>query len=236
MDMRGAATERSADSGGLAAGRGARGPEGQPVAGTPADGTPAGAGAPSAPGEDDAALVARMSAGDERALGALYDRWSSAAYSLAVHVVRDPGEAEDVVEDTFWQAWRQAARYEPTRGGVSTWLMTIARSRALDRLRALRRSREEVVPLSPAAEAVAADAATPAAAAELSERATLVAAALQELPREQREALELAYYGGLSQTEIAERTGQPLGTVKTRMRLAMQKLRGRLMVLGGSGA
>jgi len=184
----------------------------------------------------DAELVRRMSEGDERALGALYDRWVNVVHSIVLHVVGDAGEAEDVVEDVFWQAWRQAARYEPARAGVSTWLLTIARTRALDRLRALRRQREETVPLSPAADGVASGANTPAGVAELSERAALVSAALRELPSEQREALELAYYGGLSQTEIAERTGQPLGTVKTRIRLAMQKLRGRLTMLDGAGA
>jgi RNA polymerase sigma-70 factor (ECF subfamily) len=220
--MHGAATERAAGADPASAG----GAGDASVAAPPSAGASA----------DDAALVGRMSAGDERALGALYDRWSPVVYSLVLHILRDASEAEDAVEDTFWQAWRQAARYEPARGGVSTWLLTIARSRALDRLRSLRRAREEVVPLTPAAEGVSTDAVSPATAAELSERASHVTAALQELPREQREALELAYYGGLSQTEIAERTGQPLGTVKTRMRLAMQKLRGRLMVLGGSGA
>jgi RNA polymerase sigma-70 factor, ECF subfamily len=199
--------------------------------------------APTAPGTtapgtgmDDVELVRRMSEGDERALGVLYDRWVTAVHSIVVRLLGDAAEAEDVVEDVFWQAWRQAGRYEPTRGGVSTWLLTIARSRALDRVRALRRHREETVPLSPTAEDVASGSPTPAGVAELSERAALVTAALQELPREQREALELAYYGGLSQTEIAERTGQPLGTIKTRMRLAMQKLRGRLTMLGGAGA
>jgi len=175
-----------------------------------------------------------MSEGDERALGTLYDRWVPAVHSLVLHIVRDSAEAEDVVEEVFWQAWRQAARYEPSRGSVSTWLLTIARSRALDKLRSLRRTRDETVPLAVATDAVASPVATPQGAAELSERRTLVAAALQELPREQREALELSYFAGLSQTEIAERTGQPLGTVKTRMRLAMQKLRGKLAQLRGA--
>jgi RNA polymerase sigma-70 factor (ECF subfamily) len=184
---------------------------------------------------DDATLVRRIAAGDERALGALYDRWSAAVYALVLHIVRDASEAEDVVEEVFWQAWRQAARYEPERGGVSTWLLTMTRSRALDRLRSLRRRREETVPLAVASETVATPGMTPQGAAELSEIRELVAAALHELPVEQREALELAYFGGLSQTEIAARTGQPLGTVKTRMRLAMQKLRTRLATLGWAG-
>jgi len=184
---------------------------------------------------DDATLVRRMAAGDERALGILYDRWTAAVYSLVLHMVRDAAEAEDVVEEVFWQAWRQAARYEPERGGVSTWLLTMTRSRALDRLRSLRRRREETVPLAVAAETVATSGVTPQGAAELSEARELVAAALGELPVEQREALELAYFGGLSQTEIAARTGQPLGTVKTRMRLAMQKLRTSLATLGRAG-
>jgi RNA polymerase sigma-70 factor, ECF subfamily len=184
-------------------------------------------------GDGDAALVARMGGGDERALGALYDRWSPVVHTLVQHILRDAGEAEDVVEETFWQAWRQAGRYDAARGGVSTWLLTIARSRALDRLRAMRRQRAELVPLAEATDSVASEAPTPGAAAELGERATLVASALRELPAEQRQALELAYYSGLSQSEIADRTGQPLGTVKTRMRLAMQKLRTRLAVLRG---
>ncbi|PYP75753.1 MAG: hypothetical protein DMD35_20890, partial [Gemmatimonadetes bacterium] len=123
-----------------------------------------------------------------------------------------------------------------TRGGVQTWLLTIARSRALDRVRALRRRREE--PLEGDDGQVVAEQAAegdPALDAEASERRRIVVAALSGLPTEQREALELGYFGGLSQTEIAERTGQPLGTVKTRMRLALQKLRSQLQVLGSDG-
>jgi RNA polymerase sigma-70 factor (ECF subfamily) len=197
------------------------------------------AGAAAAPraDDDDRSLLQRLVGGDERALGALYDRWSPAVHALALRIVADRDEAEDVVEETFWQAWRQAATYQAARGAVSTWLFTIARSRALDRRRAISRRREEALGGLPAEEPRAP---TPAADApadsahdpsEVAERRTRVEAALRELPAEQREAVELAYFDGLSQTEIAERTRQPLGTVKTRMRLAMQKLRERLAPL-----
>src|SRR5919204_2596149 len=99
---------------------------------------------------NDGGLLERMSAGDEQALGALYDRWSSAVYALALRIAGDRDEADDVVEETFWQAWRQAARYEGGRGSVSTWLLTIARSRAVDRIRAVRRRREEQLVAAPA--------------------------------------------------------------------------------------
>ena len=185
---------------------------------------------------EDEALVRRMAAGDDQALGALYDRWAAVVHGVVSRLLRQPDDVEDVVEETFWQAWRQAARFDRTRGAVQTWLLTIARSRALDRVRALRRRREE--PLQgDDGQAVVQQAAEgdPGLDAEASERRRIVVAALAGLPAEQREALELGYFGGLSQTEIAERTGQPLGTVKTRMRLAMQKLRGQLQALGIEG-
>ncbi len=185
---------------------------------------------------DDEALVRRMAAGDDGALGELYDRWQPVVHGVVSRMLRASEDVEDVVEETFWQAWKQASRFDRTRGAVQTWLLTIARSRALDRVRALRRRREE--PLegddgqSVAQQVAEGD---PGQDAEASERRRLVVAALSGLPAEQREALELGYFGGLSQTEIAEKTGQPLGTVKTRMRLALQKLRGQLQVLGSDG-
>ena len=203
--------------------------------------TPAGNAAPGA--DDDRGLLARMAAGDERALGALYDRWSAITHALALRIVGDRDEAEDVVEETFWQLWRQASRYAESRGSVSTWLLTIARSRALDRRRALQRRREDRLEADAGDEAsvraapeVAAAAPDPSILAEADERRTIVVGALRELPEEQRETIELAYFSGLSHTEIAERTGQPLGTVKTRMRLAMQKLRESLSRLRESTA
>ena len=192
---------------------------------------------PPYPLPDDAALLHRMAQGDEQALGALYDRWHALVAGVVARILRSREDVDDVVEEAFWQAWRQAGRFDAGRGTVQTWLLTIARSRALDRVRALRRRREE--PLEgdaddPAVRQVAAEG-SPDVDAEVVERAAIVRAALAELPAEQREALELGYFGGLSQSEIAERTGEPLGTIKTRMRLGMRKLRGRLMILREAG-
>ena len=188
------------------------------------------------PGDEDDALLERLANGDEHALGALYDRWSPLVFSLCVHILGDDDEAEEAVEETFWQAWRQAARYDTSRGAVSTWLTTIARSRALDRLRASRRRKEDAMTDLSEAKRMAVEATArgeddPARGAEVAERRVLVRQALRALPAEQSEVLELAYFRGLSQTEIAERTGQPLGTIKTRVRLAMEKLRDRLGIL-----
>lgn len=174
-------------------------------------------------------LLQRMATGDESALGELYDRWRTVVYAVAVRIVGDERDAEEVLEDTFWQAWRQAPRYDASRGTVGTWLATIARSRALDRARAQSRrlptdpqflSHADVEPAVDTRQAV-----------ELAEERRMIRIALAELPREQQQVLELAYFQGLSQSEIAERTGEPLGTIKTRMRLALRKLRDRLAVL-----
>lgn len=173
---------------------------------------------------DDVALVRRMVDSDETALGALYDQWSRALYSLVLHLLQDPDEAEDVVEETFWQAWRKASSYEPSRGAVSTWLLTIGRRRALDRLRARKRNREDLDARNVFADLPSSDP-DPYQDAENANLRESVRTALRGLPEEQRHPLELGYFNGLSQSEIAEVTGEPLGTVKTRMRLAMQKLR-----------
>ncbi len=179
-----------------------------------------------------------MQAGDEAALSEFYNRWFPVVSSLISRILKSADDVEDVVEETFWQAWRQANRFAADRGSVQTWVLTIARSRALDRLRATRRLREETIDEGNATDSAAKGVAStlpsasdPSLDAEHAERRQFVVAALSELPREQREALELGYFGGLSQSEIAERTGQPLGTVKTRMRLAMLKLRDRLAPL-----
>jgi RNA polymerase sigma-70 factor (ECF subfamily) len=179
---------------------------------------------------EDAALIRRMVDADETALGALYDRWVRSLYSLVLHLLRDPDEAEDVVEETFWQAWRKADSYEPSRGAVSTWLLTIGRRKALDRLRARKRNREDSIESESGFADLPSPSPDPESRAEGSDLREHVRAALRELPNEQREVLELGYFSGLSQAEIAEKTGQPLGTVKTRMRLAMQKLREPLSI------
>src|SRR5262249_48195856 len=150
-------------------------------------------------------------------LAQFYDRWSRPVFALVLRLVRDGDDAEDVVEETFWQAWRHASHYESSRGEVGTWLLTIARSRALDRLRARRRRREEPLTLRVDGETELPGLAAeldPARDAEAAELRTRVAGALDSLPSEQRQVLELAYFAGLTQTEIADRTGQALGTVK----------------------
>jgi len=177
-------------------------------------------------------LLQRMAAGDESALAALYDEWGERVHTLAFWILRDADEAEDVVEETFWQAWKTAARYEMHRSAGTTWLMMIARSRAIDRLRhRRRRSAWLEAPVTSGVlleEALAQQNERPDLRPEVVERRSILASAIGTLPPEQREALELAYFGGLSHAEIAAQVAQPLGTVKTRIRLAMQKLREQL--------
>ncbi len=181
-------------------------------------------------GEDrgaDAAVLQRLAAGDPGALAELYDRHARGVYSLALRVLQDGSEAEDVVQEVFSQAWRQATRYDAARAAVGAWLLNLARSRAIDRLRA-RRARPE----APVDTEVMAAVAGPGVAADehviSDERARLVRQALDALPVLQRVAVELAFYEGLTHVEIAERLEQPLGTVKTRIRMGLLRLRDAL--------
>src|SRR6478736_6599916 len=172
----------------------------------------------------DHAALARMARGEGDAVAELYDRHARPIYSLALRILGDTTEAEDIVQEVFSQAWKQAARYSAARGAVGAWLLTLARSRAIDRLRA-RRSRPVAATDDRAADLVAD--AGPAVDSQVlsSEHVARVRAALDELPMLQRAAIELAYFEGLTHAEIADRLEQPLGTVKTRIRLAMLKLR-----------
>lgn len=179
---------------------------------------------------DDGRLVRKMAAGDASALGMFYDRWSSHVYTTVIAIVRSPQDAEEVVDDAFWQAWNQASRFDASRGQVRSWILSIARSRALDKLKAFARRREETLEAAPP-ELLATEPDTDSRI-DAEQRATDIVIALKILPTAQREALEMAYYGGLSQTEIAACTGEALGTIKTRIRLGMQKLRETLAPLG----
>ena len=187
---------------------------------------------PNAPAPDRQ-LVERMARGEDRALGDLYDRYGKTLYALALAIVREPADAEEVVVDAFGQAWRSATSFDPARGSVGAWLATIARSRALDLVRARgRRAKihERAAQLSDGGVAtpIAAAGIDPGRGAEQSEARLLVGRALGALPEPQRVAIELAYFEGLTQSEIAERLAEPLGTIKTRMRAGMEKLRGLL--------
>jgi RNA polymerase sigma-70 factor, ECF subfamily len=175
---------------------------------------------------DDVEHVAGAAAGDGSALAALYDNHSRAVYSLILRVVGDESDAEDVLQEVFAQAWRQASRYDTSRGTVAAWLLTMARTRAIDRLRA-RRARPDTSVTTPdeAWLDISAPVVDPGDAIAAERDAERVRLALQELPLLQRLAIELAYYEGLTQTEIAERLEQPLGTIKTRIRLGLLKLR-----------
>ncbi len=172
----------------------------------------------------DRATVDRMARGDSSALSDLYDRHARAIYSLAVRMLADAAEAEDVVQDVFTQAWRQAARYDAARAPVVAWLMIITRARSLDRLRR-RRSRIVATELDASTPHPRDPDASQESLAITAEQADRLRGALGSLPESQRAAIELAYYEGLSQSDIAERLQQPLGTVKTRIRSGLLKLR-----------
>lgn len=185
----------------------------------------------------------RIGRRDEHALATLYDRHARAAYGLALRIVWQEQAAEDVVQDAFLAVWRGANGYKPGRGPVRSWLLTIVRNRAVDLLRGPSRQASRALPLDllPGLEPVAAD--DPEEEALSRVDGQRVRSAVAALPPEQRSVVELAYFGGLSHGEVAARTGVPLGTVKSRMRLALERLRGllrasepvRLDVIDGSG-
>ena len=172
----------------------------------------------------DVALVQRMASGDGDALGQLYDRYATVLLAIGLRILGERQGAEDLVHDVFMEAWRKSAAYDPSRASVRTWLILRCRSRALDRRSAAPRTRtvsiETVTGLDPA---------SPAPTAETND-ADRVRAALDALPDAQRQVLELAFFAGLSSTEIAAQVGAPVGTVKSRTRLGLHALRGALGV------
>jgi RNA polymerase sigma-70 factor (ECF subfamily) len=173
----------------------------------------------------DEALVALCERGDEVALGELYERYGRVAYALALRVLRSESLAEDAVQEAFLTVWRSAAKFVPDHASAGAWLMTIVHRRAVDLVRREERRRTE--PLTAAAEPVAVESAEDAAWLRLERER--VQEALRQLPDEQREAIELAYYGGFTQSELAARLGQPVGTIKSRMFAGLGRLRDLLV-------
>jgi RNA polymerase sigma-70 factor (ECF subfamily) len=172
--------------------------------------------------EQDRALLDRVAQGDMAALRILYDEHSGRAMAIAMRVLRNEPEAEDVVQETFLEVWRRAAQFDEQRGGVPAWVVTIARSRAIDRLRSTGTTSRAIEAAS--GSLVPPPETLPSEMVEQRRDEVRVAAALEQLPPEQRQAITLAYFEGLSQSEIAAKTGSPLGTVKMRVKLGMGKL------------
>jgi RNA polymerase sigma-70 factor (ECF subfamily) len=180
---------------------------------------------PPNPATDDE-LMAGLNAGRMVALEQLYDRYSSLVFSVSLRVLYDWQLAEDVTQEVFLRLWQRPHSYDSTRGRLLSWLMSVTRNRAIDERRRLSRRHRNEDEDEPNLELRDVDAGgDPVLGATLAETRRIVLAAMQVLPAPQRQVVELAYFGGLTQTEIAERTGVPLGTVKTRVRLAMRKLR-----------
>ncbi len=168
----------------------------------------------------DTRLVARIRAGDQQALSELYDRYSSVVYGVALRILQDTGAAEDILQDIFLQLWRRPDAFDSSRGSLTAWLAVIARHRSIDRLRQRK-------PETDIEECVIAGGADPRDETERTLVIEKVRIAMNEMGVEQRTAMEMAFFQGLTHTEIAEKTGQPLGTIKTRIRSGLQMLRAR---------
>ena len=171
----------------------------------------------------DEAVLALIARADDQALAELYRRFGRLAYGLAFRILRDDALAQDAVQEAFLGVWRAAGRFTAERSKPSTWLLTLVHRRAVDLVRREERRRTE--PLQPESEFAGGEAADEA---ELATRRQTIREALRQLPSEQREAIELAYYGGYTQSELAERLGQPLGTIKSRMFTGLARLRDAL--------
>ena len=168
-------------------------------------------------------LIRQVANQDRDAFSQLYDRFSTLVFTLAMRMLRARSDAEDLLQDVFVQVWRQAQNYSTERGTPEAWIVNIARSRAIDKIRSIRRMEKSFVLTDDPARAESSDNVESSAAE--SEARMAMNSALANLPETQRKILELAYFGGLTQTEIATRLAEPLGTVKTRMRSGIQRLR-----------
>jgi RNA polymerase sigma-70 factor (ECF subfamily) len=178
-------------------------------------------------------LLGEIARGDREAFARFYDLHATLVHTFALRILRERGEAEEVVQDVFLQVWRQAGTYSTDRGTPEAWLITMTRSRGIDKLRS-RRRRDEMVRPAETTERLPEPVALESASGPAEARATL-GGVLADLPAAQRSVLELAYFDGLTQSEIAARLGEPLGTVKTRMRSGLERLRGALLARGGAG-
>lgn len=175
-------------------------------------------------------LLPAVARGNVSAFEELYDRYSPVVYGLLLRILANVDDAQEVLQETFVKAWSSAKMFDAVRGSEVAWLISIARSRGIDRLRSrrIRYEREDEAGREISIHSSFVEKTTGADRAIQSEESTAVRGALAELPEAQRRALELAYFEGLSQSEIAEKLGEPLGTIKTRMQLGMKKLRERL--------
>jgi RNA polymerase sigma-70 factor, ECF subfamily len=178
---------------------------------------------------DDSGLVARMQRRDPQALAELYDRYGAVTYSLILRVVRDTGIAEDLVQETFLRVWNRVSGFDAQKGSIGPWLLAVARNRAIDYLRSAGGRERNAVEYE--------ESDHPSLYCDMekdilaSDKARKVKSAIDKLPANHRQVIELAYFEGLSQTEMAERMGQPLGTVKTWVRTALKNLRDELAVV-----
>jgi RNA polymerase sigma-70 factor (ECF subfamily) len=184
--------------------------------------------------ETDSLLVGRIQRRDEAALSELYDRWADRVYAVAYHLLHDDGEAEDIVERTFTRIWQDASRYDPARASVAAWIVVISRSHALSRLRVRRsRERQDEIQAGYAGGDGPIMAASPLQGAETRDDQERIDQAVSGLPEDQERVVRMTFFEGLTQTEIAAKLGVPLGTVKTRVRLAFAKLRDSLAEMRG---
>ena len=179
------------------------------------------------------ALIRCMAAGDGQAFSEFYDRYAHLAFTLIRRVVGRPADAEEVLQEVFWQAWVEASVYDERRGSPEAWLLTRARSRAIDKLRSIRRKEETFV--APLVEGIErADEGSGRSPERFAEDRKMLGTALGLLPERERRIIELAFFEGLTQSEIALRVGEPLGTIKTRIRSGLDRLRGHFRATGGA--